>query len=533
MYKVMLVDDDYPVLELLTKTIDWKSLGFEVMSTHENGVSALKKAEETMPDVLISDIGMPKMNGIELTRKMKSINESLQVALLSCHTEFNYAREALKLQVSDYLVKDTFELEELYELLEKFKIQLDTMLNNKQKEQKLQHILHKNIEKEKTAFIKRLINNGYYKKEAEWESDRKKFGLLADKGYIVTLLSIHHHPLDLFPEETLYFAVSNIVGELLGRLNPSAVHFLNHSNKVFIFFPRDLGYQRNALSNAKETLKMIQLSIDKGLNMHSSSIIGETSESLLDYQNTVNRLLNNHQQLFYMLPRTVSSIKECVKNTEELFAKYDEAATEMRMIVLNKKVERISNFIHKWTIYIMENQFPPEIVKDWFWKLLLDLNVKLQALQYFSGEYSFESKHKEIFLMEYMYQLKDWLKHYFEKIIHYHETIDQTKRKEIIEAFKFVAMNLERKITLDEISSYLFLNPSYFSRLFKKEVGETFVEYVTRMKINRAKELLEQTDESVGKICERLGYDNQSYFIKLFKTYAGITPMEYRSGKVG
>ncbi|MEM5593801.1 helix-turn-helix transcriptional regulator [Niallia circulans] len=134
--------------------------------------------------------------------------------------------------------------------------------------------------------------------------------------------------------------------------------------------------------------------------------------------------------------------------------------------------------------------------------------------------------------MEYMYQLKDWLKHYFEKIIHYHETNDQTKRKEIIEAFKFVAINLERKITLDEISSYLFLNPSYFSRLFKKEVGETFVEYVTRMKINRAKELLEQTDESVGKICERLGYDNQSYFIKLFKTYAGTTPIEYRSGKV-
>lgn len=93
----------------------------------------------------------------------------------------------------------------------------------------------------------------------------------------------------------------------------------------------------NALSNAKETLKMIQLSIDKGLNMHSSSIIGETSESLFDYQNTVNRLLNNRQQLFYMLPRTVSSLKESVKNTEELFAKYDEAATEMRMIVLNKR----------------------------------------------------------------------------------------------------------------------------------------------------------------------------------------------------
>lgn len=532
MYKVMLVDDDFPVLELLTKTIDWESLGFEVISTHENGVNALEMAAKEMPNVLISDIGMPKMNGIELTRKLKAMNENLQVVLLSCHTEFNYAQEAIKLNVNDYLVKDTFELEELYELLQKFKIQLDTVQNNKQKEQKLQLFLHKNKEKEKAAFIKKLINEPY-KSEAEWERDRKKFGLLEDKGYILTMLSIHHNHVDAFPEETLHFAVSNIVAEFLERLNPLAVHFLCPSNKVFIFFPGDLGYQMNALSNAKETLKMIQLSIEKGLNVYSSSIIGEKSECLLDYQNTIKRLLNNQQQLFYMLPRTVESIKVGVKNKEELFAKYDEAATEMRMIVLNKQMEQINEFINKWTIYVTENQFTADIVKDWFWKLLLDLNVKLKALQYFSGEYSFESKHQEIFLMEHMYQLKDWLKQYLEKMILYHGTNDQTKRKEIIEAFKYVAMNLERKITLDEISSYLFLNPSYFSRLFKKEVGETYVEYVTRMKINRAKELLEQTDESVGKICERLGYDNQSYFIKLFKTYAGTTPIEYRSGNVG
>ncbi|WP_312096305.1 response regulator [Niallia sp.] len=532
MYKVMLVDDDFPVLELLTKSIDWGSIGFEVISAHENGMSALEMAEKEMPDVLITDIGMPKMNGMELTRKLKAMNENLQVALLSCHTEFNYAREAVKLQVSDYLVKDTFELEELYELLQKFKVQLDKIQKNKQKEQKLQLILNKNKEKEKVTFIKQVINESF-KNEAEWDKERKKFGLINNKGYILTMISIHPNHSDAFTEETLHFAISNIVSEFLERLNPLAVHFFCPANKVFIFFPGDLGYQMNALSNAKEMLKMIQLSIEKVLNIYSSSIIGEKSESLLDYQSTIKRLLNNQQQLFYMLPRTVESIKKSAKNTEELFAKYDAAATEMRMIVLNKDKDQISEFINKWTIYVSENQFSPDVVKDWFWKLLLDLNVKLQALQYFSGEYSFESKHQEIFLMEYMYQLKDWLKNYFEKMIHYHQTNDQTKRKEIIEAFQYVAMNLERKITLDEISSYLFLNPSYFSRLFKKEVGETFVEYVTRMKINRAKELLEQTDESVGKICERLGYDNQSYFIKLFKTYAGTTPIEYRSGKVG
>lgn len=75
------------------------------------------------------------------------------------------------------------------------------------------------------------------------------------------------------------------------------------------------------------------------------------------------------------------------------------------------------------------------------------------------------------------------------------------------------------------------MNPSYFSRLFKKEMGETFIEYVIRMKMHRAKELLDQTGSPVGKICETLGYDNQSYFIKLFKSCTGVTPVEYRRGQ--
>jgi two-component system response regulator YesN len=87
---------------------------------------------------------------------------------------------------------------------------------------------------------------------------------------------------------------------------------------------------------------------------------------------------------------------------------------------------------------------------------------------------------------------------------------------------------MDKRITLDEVAAYLHLNASYFSRLFHKENGITFIEYVTRMKMNRAKELLDQTSHSIGKICEMLGYDNQSYFIKTFKNIVGVTPSEYR-----
>ena len=98
----------------------------------------------------------------------------------------------------------------------------------------------------------------------------------------------------------------------------------------------------------------------------------------------------------------------------------------------------------------------------------------------------------------------------------------------MLEACKYVSLNLGRRISLEEVAARLHLNPSYFSRLFKKETGMTFIEYVTRLKMERAKELLDQTPLSVGEICERLGYDNQSYFIKTFKAHAGSTPLEYR-----
>ncbi|MEF2247400.1 MULTISPECIES: helix-turn-helix domain-containing protein [unclassified Paenibacillus] len=104
----------------------------------------------------------------------------------------------------------------------------------------------------------------------------------------------------------------------------------------------------------------------------------------------------------------------------------------------------------------------------------------------------------------------------------------QAKKPDIIKAQRYFEQRITSKISLDEIAHELHMNPSYFSRLFRKETGETFVEYVTKLKIDRAKELLRWTNSSIETISESLGYDNKSYFSKLFKSVCGITPGEYR-----
>ncbi|MDR4888377.1 response regulator [Fredinandcohnia sp. QZ13] len=536
MYKVMLVDDDYPVLQLLSEVIEWDQLGVTLKSMHENGASAFESALAEMPDILITDIGMPKMNGIELTQKLKERNPNLQVAILSCHADFEYAHQALRLQVQDYLVKDTFVPEELSELIRKFKKNLDEKTNKALKEIELKQVFNQNKESIKERFIRKVIDSSALN-ENEWLTEAKTFGLDFGKtGYIGAIAMIHHFQVlkeQFKSEDALTFAINNVVSEVVGKFWRDSVHFQLGARQFYIFIPSSLKLKRSSISNVKECLRSIQQSINKTLNISLSFVIGEGCSTMLEFKRELVLLQNSEHQSFYLEPGEIIERMEVLEApSEDLFSKYDEAAVQMRELIMLRDQDSITRFVSKWISFLKQRQFPPELVKEWVLKLVLDLRIKLSALQFFRAQQTVESQYEEILEVKFLSELESWLMDNFHSIISIvNEVYEQTRRKEILDAFKYVAMNLEKKISLEEVSGHLYLNPSYFSRLFKKEVGETFVEYVTKIKINRAKELLEQTTDSVGKICDRLGYDNQSYFIKIFKKNVGVTPIEYRGGK--
>jgi two-component system, response regulator YesN len=178
---------------------------------------------------------------------------------------------------------------------------------------------------------------------------------------------------------------------------------------------------------------------------------------------------------------------------------------------------------------VKELAAPPETAKDWVLKLLLDLKLKLQSLHYVRPAYSMNALHKDVLELETLLELEHWLIACFLGILSASADLgERGKCKSVVEALQYVAVNLDKRIGLEEMAEQLYLNPSYFSRLFKRETGETFIEYVTRMKMERARELLDRTQEPLCVICEGLGYDSQSYFIKIFKAYNGFTPVEYR-----
>ncbi|WP_379162140.1 response regulator [Paenibacillus sp. sgz5001063] len=534
MYKVMLVDDDYPVIELLSESICWGELGFHLMGTHENGESAWEHAQQEMPDILITDIGMPRMNGLELSARIKELRPGVRIAILSCHNEFQYAQQAMRLNVQDYLLKDALDPEDLVQLLCRFKESMDEENRAGWEASRIRQLFGETRELRKERSIKNFIHQPLLSPE-KWLDEAAEYGLFRQGEFclpVIAYLEDYRHVKYRFSsDQTLHFAVSNVMNEVLDDMKPRGLYIGYNVKSSFLLFSYRPGLQSNIYADAATGLEVVQSTLAKVLKVRMSFIIGAGTGTPEGLKQQLNELLNGEEQRFYLMPGDIVKRKTAHSSSavSNLFAHYDLAAAELREVLLGRNAGQARTVSGKWISLIREEQYPPETVKDWTLKLLLDLKLKLHSLQFIRPAYSADTLHKEIVDIDSLPALQEWLDHHLESIVAGKGTgAGGSKRTEVTEACRYVSLRLGSRISLDEVADHLHLNASYFSRLFKKETGTTFIEYVTKLKMERAKELLDGTHSTVGEICEQLGYDNQSYFIKTFKVHAGVTPVEYR-----
>ncbi|WP_438445971.1 response regulator transcription factor [Gorillibacterium sp. sgz5001074] len=533
MYKVMLVDDDYPVLEYLSESIPWEELGLQLQGIYENGAVAHEAALREVPDILVTDIGMPKMNGLELIRLVKQLNPILRTVILSCHSDFQYAQQAVRLNVQEYILKETLDPGDLERLLEKFKTALDQERSLNVEARRLEHLVLQNKGAMKERFIRGTVHQPMLDPEA-WKTEARTFGL--DTGEMLYLPVIGY--LDQYrsakrrfvSDDMLHFALGNVVEEVLRDEEPETIHF-PYGVKLSFFirtFPDTL--KVNRYDETAALMYRIRDAVGASIRVSMSFLIGHICRSPEELKQELSSLLAGSSQRFYLKPGSVVKKEPGMAvNREDPFAVYNQAGEEFRDMIVDNRAGSLVSTVNRWMTHMEEKRYPPEQVKDWTLKLLLDLKLKLQSMQYFRASYTVDILHKEIVEIDTLHELKSWLIEHFESAVTaVGELSGQTSRVEVLDAKQYIAGHLDKRISLEEVAEFLHLNPSYFSRLFKKETGETFIEYVTKMKMEKAKEYLDQTGHSVGRICELLGYDNQSYFIKTFKSITGVTPVEYR-----
>lgn len=532
MYKVVLVDDDVFVTEFLEKMIPWKKYGFSVVASFNESLVAYGYLENNTCDVLITDIGMPHLNGIELITKLKEKNISSFHVILSCHDDFHFAQQALKLDVFDYILKELMEESEIIELIKRLKIMLDVASRSKHHQVKIANFLKQNNMTLKKRFIERVMEEQYVADNHWWGVQEELLDMdLSSERYTVVLCFIDQYQdaIDHYEKEVLLqFSLNNVIQEvLLGFDQDVQIFFLK--GKIMLLFPLMNHKQLKMNTRINQMIQEIQNKIRTFLKITVTAVVGDENQLRKGLVTSIKLLLNHQEERFYYPHGTIQYFQTKPYTDESIFQDYVDVAQELRHMIMHKEEKQVKEYVQTYIATIQEKHYAPAAVKDWAIKLVLDIKVYLNAQVHFEDKNLMTMTDRLVHHVETFEHLQLLLSDILVKLMQRVDQITAMPKNEYVQQAQiYIHSHLDEKITLKDVATILHLNASYFSRMFKKETGESFIEYVTRIKMEKAKELLDHSARSVEQIAIELGFDSKSYFFKKFKKQFSMSPIAYK-----
>ncbi len=532
MLKLLLVDDEQPILDGLKQLIDWQKIGVSSIKTATNGRDALAVINSFKPDIIITDIKMPFMNGLELIRTVQKELPETKCIVLCGYQDFDYARQAMKYGAVRYLVKPVEE-EELIEIIEDIS---ESMLNTSQEKERLEDINRKLIESE--PFLRNKLLYDIVSGEAADLCDAfSKLNRLGIKKFpqkfvcAVLEFEINDSPGGFTGEdiELVRFGVANIADELICSKTSGLVFYM--LKKQVIMLVDVSGYNPYILETL---LKDIIYQISKYLNILVTIGVSSIHNSIEDASNAFNEAKS---ALRYKLLIGWGKV-----------INYNDVASD-----INKGIIIPVNVWKKLENSIITGDFDniPDVVAELFNQLKLLKGVDpTELLDKCRDELLLIRRNIELIGLEDTL-LKDFIDEFDQKM--YIVTLEELEAqfidvfqrlardifktnnlgiKSVINQIKqYIDQNYTDNITLNTLSEKFYVNSSYMSRLFKQELGENFIDYLTGKRMKEAMKLLVSTEMHVYEISENIGYGNPKYFSQLFKKYTGMSPREYRDQK--
>lgn len=527
LYKVMLVDDEEEVREAMEKRIDWESIGFEVVATAENGEDGLDKAEIYEPDVVMTDIQMPFMDGLTMIKRIKNQIPDLRSVILSGYDEFEYAKEAIKLEAEEYILKP-IDSEELKGVFERIKARLDEQVSNKKDIEKLRQYYNQSIAMFREQILIGLLEGR--QNEIDMKKYQEEYGLSLESAFYCVGVFAVDNPSENNEElnkTMIAISLKQIVEERFE--NKISVLTINYLDTIVVIArlkstAEGVEFEKEMDRICKVTGKLFGLGIVAGLGR----VYGNADKihaSFLEAKDA------SHYRMFMDSNQAL-----CITDVEPM-VNIDDFVEEsqLRHIIREIKVgtkesigEEIRGFVEGLKkrsislgqLYFFYTEFLVELSKIIRGHQISELEtgiLNINAKDEMAGFSSLESFGDRI--LELCLQVH-------EKISF--EQMDNTKK--LAESARAYIQDHfgECGLSVDDICSHLGVGTSYFSSVFKKDTGVSFVTYLTQIRMTEAKRLLDTTDEKSYVIAGMVGYDEPNYFSYVFKKHFGVSPSKYR-----
>ena len=526
-YKVILVDDEAEVIDMIEKKIHWNDLGFEVAGSATNGVKALELVEKLQPDVVLTDIKMPYMDGLELSRRLNREYPNIYIMLCTGFDEFEYAKEAVHLEIKEYMLKPV-NATEMSESLTNLKHTLDREREEKLNVKKLNDYFQEVLPKLQSNFFISLIEGRVEKHDYErflqaYQVDMK--GPLF--GCVIFHTSENHVPEGMNPLLLSMSVEREIKQRLMDQWN--CLEFIYMGNTLLIL-ELDAEDQITQITDACDRFCRWAYRI---MGAVVTAGIGTVCDSLYEISLSYERAREAvSYRVLYGTKRAIN-IGEIVPKEQIKPVQSEESRmqTLFRAIRIgdSTEIERAAHGemekLHKNTETMSQYNLATMEIVSGFFKFCTDNSLDFNKI---SG--NMQNIYEKVSQMDES-SLTAW-------IVQMSETISEklkcarnsSARRLIVEAQNIVKERyMEADISLDEICAVLGVSNSYFSSVFKKEAGKSFISYLTDYRMDIAAEMILNTDEKSYTIAEKVGYLDANYFSYVFKKKFGVSPSKYRA----
>ncbi|GMQ60103.1 hypothetical protein AN1V17_45030 [Vallitalea sediminicola] len=531
MYSILIVDDEELIRQGIIAKLKYNNFNFTELFEAEDGEQALCLLKKKEPNIVITDIRMSNMNGIEFIEKAKEICRNTRFIIISGYAEFTYAEQAINMGVNGYLLKPIGN-EEFAKTLSKVYMELDKdkhvkIMNNKKLvlekycdtltlEQKLNTIFHC-VDKEdlnKNLKDEKILSNS--------ENNRYMLAIINIDGKSYYQSDFKYQDIDI-----LKFSIINICNEIEIECTKEILNNLKDRNQILILFYHDspsilrMSVDKFLIEAFSKTIKLLNISVTIGL-----SGVEETVGSKLykDARETLNiRIIYGENKIYKHDNQSY--------NTGVLLPFND-------LNLLQKSIER---YDLKGIEVILRDIFSQKHIKEnplvyirivWF----EIINILIKVCNNISMD-TVNILNKLLLTEEILNKfdnINDIINYLYTTILDIFNLgnvndLDYKSRMKL--SIQYIEQHFQEQISVNDLAYKFDMNTSYFSTLFKKETGITVVKYLTDMRINYACKLLKDTSKSVVDISRKVGFEDSQYFFRVFKKVKEMTPLAYRNKK--
>lgn len=536
----MIVADDEPFIRRsLIRVFNWQEeFGIEIIGEAADGQEAYELCMELKPDILFTDIMMPMLGGLEVAAKLKEGNCPTKIIVISGAQDFSYAQNALKVNAEGYILKPV-KLPELREVFQEVVARIRQEQEHQMNVEQLKKQLQENIPLIREKFLQNWMA-GMYRDEGELWEKIAYFQLPFKQGDVLTAgvlqLDDYRTAVDKFSEEhkqLLYFAIQNMITECLEQ-PPGGICFVGGENEFILIFRPDEAASAGtgALSSLCEKITQ---SIQKYLRLDASIGIGRACARMSEMEDSYKDALAALVYTFYTGHASILHIKDIQPSTETLQSTF---FYKFHARLMNELKAGHTGQVLELLERLFDRLAAPKLQIGYVQSICAEIIFTSARTLYELDEDIEEVLEDRTTIMDALYRqknisgLKAYMLSLFHELTTYVEGKNTSKNSRTISRIKaIIEERYAHELSIARIAEEVYLTPNYISLIFKKETGETITDYITKIRIGKAKELLQTTNLKVMEIAERVGYENPHYFSTVFKKTVGMHPLKYRSGK--